>query len=361
MAEQDRLERSYRRLLWAYPRYYRRERGLEILTTLLDAARPGRDRPTRGDTVHLILSGLRFRLVPPGWAAKIATGVAALWFAVVLGSAGAYVAWLPSARSVDVGDPRLAALADGLVGRPPERAFFDSGEPLDFAHGYTSTGLFWDLDREVLPGGKPVPSGQHRSYPTTFVTGGVMKGALPRLQADGWQVGPITRSPYCGCVVFWADRDGLLLRMQEARTVGLSSVVSVEFFPVEPEGVTAAAVAGFVIGLLTAWPVLAALTRHCTRVSNRDRLLLLAFGLPALFACFANTLDNVLSAVPDTEGVLLAADLLYPLANQAVNPVAAMVIAAGFAGCVAVVARSAWRRRHATTSAMAARPAAAGR
>ncbi|MEU8077798.1 hypothetical protein AB0B31_20370 [Catellatospora citrea] len=360
MLEQDQLERSYRRLLWAYPRFYRRERGLEILTTLLDAAKPGQVRATRSDAAHLIVSGLRFRLVPPGWAAKIAAGVATLWFAVVVGSVGAFIAWESSAGPLAVDNPKLAALADGLVGRPPELVSFDSGEPLDFAHGYTSTGLFWNLGGEALPGGKPVPSGQHRAYPKIHVPGGVMKGAYPRLQADGWQVGPVTKSPYCTCVVFWATRDGLLLRMEESRTLDLRSVVNVEFFPVEPEGVTAAAVAGFAVALLAAWPVMTSLAHRCARVSNRDRLLLLLFGLPALLACFANTLDNVLSAVPDTNGVLLAADLLYPLANQTANPVAATLITVGFAGCVAVVGRATWRRHHALPGAMPTWPTAAG-
>lgn len=44
----DHLRRCYQRRLRAYPRWYRRERGAEILTVLLDAAAPGQRRPAGG-------------------------------------------------------------------------------------------------------------------------------------------------------------------------------------------------------------------------------------------------------------------------------------------------------------------------
>jgi hypothetical protein len=55
------LESRYRRLLRAYPAAYRRERGEEILCTLLEAAQDGRAQPLRRDAPALILSGLRVR------------------------------------------------------------------------------------------------------------------------------------------------------------------------------------------------------------------------------------------------------------------------------------------------------------
>ena len=57
--------RRYRRLLWAYPRWYRRERGREILTTLLDAAAPDRRWPSARDAADLLRGGLRRRVGPP--------------------------------------------------------------------------------------------------------------------------------------------------------------------------------------------------------------------------------------------------------------------------------------------------------
>ena len=63
------LRRRYRRLLWAYPNWYRRERGREILTTLLDAADPGQHHPSRRDVFDILaraaLCRLRHRAAPP--------------------------------------------------------------------------------------------------------------------------------------------------------------------------------------------------------------------------------------------------------------------------------------------------------
>jgi hypothetical protein len=49
------LERGYRRLLYAYPAWYRRERGEEILDTLHAAAPRGRTGPSLRDSGALIL------------------------------------------------------------------------------------------------------------------------------------------------------------------------------------------------------------------------------------------------------------------------------------------------------------------
>jgi hypothetical protein len=61
----------------------------------------------------------------------------------------------------------------------------------------------------------------------------------------------------------------------------------------------------------------------------------------------ANTVDNLLSMVPDpnTASVLLAADLMYPLANQAANPLAATVIGLGLAAGVAITTLTPRHRR----------------
>ena len=56
------LERRYRRLLSAYPRDYRRTRGEELVSTLLDGAEPGRSTPTRAEVVDVVGHGLRQRL-----------------------------------------------------------------------------------------------------------------------------------------------------------------------------------------------------------------------------------------------------------------------------------------------------------
>ncbi|MFI5908375.1 hypothetical protein [Dactylosporangium sp. NPDC051541] len=66
------LSRQYTILLWFYPPDYRRA---ELLDTLLDAAPPGRRRPTVREAANLARHGLRARLGSPGsrgvvfWAA----------------------------------------------------------------------------------------------------------------------------------------------------------------------------------------------------------------------------------------------------------------------------------------------------
>jgi len=55
------LERRYRRWMVAYPAEYRREHESEILGTLLQAAGPGRDRPSLREGVALLAGGLRTR------------------------------------------------------------------------------------------------------------------------------------------------------------------------------------------------------------------------------------------------------------------------------------------------------------
>jgi hypothetical protein len=61
----DPLTRRYRRLLLAYPHDYRRSHGDELLGSLLDAAQPGRTRPTGRETANLVRHGLRCRLGRP--------------------------------------------------------------------------------------------------------------------------------------------------------------------------------------------------------------------------------------------------------------------------------------------------------
>jgi hypothetical protein len=55
------LERHCRWLLRAYPSWYRRQRGDEMLATLLEASPPGRSWPSARDMRALLMGGLRVR------------------------------------------------------------------------------------------------------------------------------------------------------------------------------------------------------------------------------------------------------------------------------------------------------------
>jgi hypothetical protein len=52
------LERRYRRLLRAYPRWYREEREAEIAGVLMDGAAPGQHRPSAAEAIDLVRAGL---------------------------------------------------------------------------------------------------------------------------------------------------------------------------------------------------------------------------------------------------------------------------------------------------------------
>jgi hypothetical protein len=94
-------QHRYRRLLRAYPAWYRRERGPEILDTLLAAA-GGRAWPSRRDAAALILGGLRVRA---GQHRRLSTP-ANLRLAVLLGAA----LWLTGRACFDLATASLGWL-----------------------------------------------------------------------------------------------------------------------------------------------------------------------------------------------------------------------------------------------------------
>jgi hypothetical protein len=119
-----RLERRYRRLLFAYPRAYRNHRAAEMVTTLLEMAEAGRGRPSRGQALHLVLCGLRqrFRLPsgrPLAWAG-------ALLAALVLGAFGAACGtWLGWQTAASVpSDREVRALNAAMTGMPAPAAVY---------------------------------------------------------------------------------------------------------------------------------------------------------------------------------------------------------------------------------------------
>lgn len=104
------LERGYRRLLLAYPAWYRRERGDEMLDTLLAAAPYGRTWLSLRDASALIMGGLRVRAgqnqrltTATGLRLAVLFGVA-LWLAGRISSDLSFAAfmwlhWMPAGRA----------------------------------------------------------------------------------------------------------------------------------------------------------------------------------------------------------------------------------------------------------------------
>ena len=91
MNDEQRLAAAYWSLLRAYPAAYRRERGEEIVSVLLEDARPGQRWPTATQALDLIGGGLRRRLglwrfvapagvrVAGGAALALAAGLSLFW------------------------------------------------------------------------------------------------------------------------------------------------------------------------------------------------------------------------------------------------------------------------------------------
>jgi hypothetical protein len=96
------LEIRYGRLLLTYPASYRRERGAEMLGTLMESARPGQRWPSLADAVDLLAGGIRHRAglsAVPGLARGLAlAGPIAL--ACAGGLAGFYLIAEVSAAAV---------------------------------------------------------------------------------------------------------------------------------------------------------------------------------------------------------------------------------------------------------------------
>jgi hypothetical protein len=138
------LARQYRRLLVAYPRAYRDERGDEIIATLLDLAGPRQRRPTIADAIDLLGSGVRRRLgtasvagfeaglrLAAPFALAIAAGVSAYaWWRVEPMAPGAvggllgrfrtlgpmvYAGWLLAAMARSVLRPRPGRVVIGIA------------------------------------------------------------------------------------------------------------------------------------------------------------------------------------------------------------------------------------------------------
>ncbi|WP_436525487.1 hypothetical protein [Actinoplanes sp. HUAS TT8] len=329
------LELAYRRLLLAYPRFYRRERGLEILTTLMDAAEPGQTRPSRSEAMHLLLIGLRYRLVPPGWIGAIAAGLVTLWVALVFSGAGAlavFAAQRPEA-------PRLAALADELAGQPAASTMDASGyRAAEMAYLSRTSGVLSTFGAEGWIGPLPVPDEQQHGYDHLTNAPATVAAAFQRLRGDGWTMGALTTGG-----VFWAERDGAMIRVAAGYD---PAAMSISWFPEEPPGLWAGAIAGFVIGGLLAWAGMTWLAHRLARTSPGTRRRMLLLGLPALIACAVNSFDSVMSVIPlDSGSVLLGTDLMYPLGNQIMNPPASVIIGITLFGVLVVLREAATGNR----------------
>jgi hypothetical protein len=190
----DALERRYRRLLLAYPRRWRRDHGDEVIGTLLDAAGPGQQRPTRRETVDLLGNGLRRRCCPaPGPLPHLATALFAVVVAAVGVAAGTWWGWR-SAPPLPSNDQALAVARNAApdlqpIGGPDR---FDAVFDYDLDGGGGKPDSL-PLPVNILIGGDDYNNGwvdvTYRRAPATIESD--ITAIRDRLAANGWQVGPV--------------------------------------------------------------------------------------------------------------------------------------------------------------------------
>ncbi|WP_155372558.1 hypothetical protein [Catellatospora vulcania] len=195
----EELRRRYELLLLAYPRWYRRERGTELLTTLLDDAAEGQRRPRRADALDLIAGGLLTRLRPPrGSAARLLTAVCALYAAL----AGMALAVLAGPYPGPPAAQDALAAATTAFGRAPQ--------------GAPGLAVDCDLACPDVKGAHEMVVFDHSEDRTDTVVVWAdpavadLAQAQARLAAAGWSADPVV-GEVSGLRSFDAVRDGLSL------------------------------------------------------------------------------------------------------------------------------------------------------
>jgi hypothetical protein len=274
------LYRRYRWLLLAYPRSYRRRHGGEILTTLMDAAGPGRTRPTATEVRDLFVGGLRQRFRLPVGRLSV---LAAVLTAITVGGLGAAVGsaggWATARSAPD--DATVVGLAELAMG---------DKHRLDLQRVDSAFGL-----RDSTVAGTAM-----------FTTSWSAEATRTRLEAAGWRVGPAeTPRPRdddgatpTDVVRLVAERDGLVLEVsvhtflpgQTASSpdgsdpAGSFALVLVD--QAQPAVVVPLMVAGGVLGLLVGWIIAARVGYRLRRAVlwQRVPLAVLANGALLLLA-----------------------------------------------------------------------------
>ena len=268
------LERSYRRLLLAYPRRYRRTRGPELLTTLLDASGPDQRRPHWRDAVNVVGSGLRYRFALPGgrWLATAVVFVA-LATAALGAAAGARLGWqdapdLPADDVLTTWVHRLTPSQQSYAPTPDEIRPLRIGGRLP----WIPVQLLGGADSGDSAGVMIVPSGTSLAN-TLDLTG-------DRLHADGWRMDPArTIGEH---TVVTAHRGGLTVIIAAHSLPNWRSVLYIAYQREEPRPVLPLTIAGALLFGALGWLGAAAVLRRARSRARGVQVLLMAVAIPAL-------------------------------------------------------------------------------
>ncbi|ADD41405.1 hypothetical protein [Stackebrandtia nassauensis] len=268
------VEERFRRLLRAYPAWYRKQRGEEMLTTLMDAS-DGRDRPTAGQRADVVFGGLRKHLSAGSIPAAV-VGVFVAVFVATLGAIGGSIAAWNTA--VDLPD---GAAADQLA----RQAVPEMGTDV---YDYRHRDLFGWINME----GEPIDSlfaiadgdGYHAgrlAYEVEHKKDGYARldEARDRLPGAGWDVGAVKSSDMEKS--FSATRDGLVMEVRTAEFPDYPWYTEVDISRATPNLVPVLTVVGLIVGAVAGWMLTSWLARRVRPWSINRRAAMtgpLAFG-----------------------------------------------------------------------------------
>lgn len=278
-APDPRLEATYRRLIYAYPSSYRRERGLELLTTLLDAAQQGQRRPHWRDTLDLVAGGIRARLkIPPGRLYRVVAVTIAIFVGLSVSAFSARLVWIQTHLVPD--QATALAVADRVAGLTHVDDGFYTGDTWIIHVDWMGKSQLTPPRYEGWPGRPPSPGATLAFYdppgePIAFLT-----DARSRLSAQGWEVGELTATDVG--TGFWAGKEGFLVRLAHERPGRHSVVVRVHDH--EPGIVTVVALAGLVLGAVAGWLAASWSTRRFATQTPAVRTGMLFMGVPGCLA-----------------------------------------------------------------------------
>jgi len=265
-----RLERRYRRLLLAYPGWYRRRHGTEIVTTLLEMAEPGQRRPHRGDTWHLLASGVRqrFRLPARRPLAVVGAVLATLILAAFGAAAGSWLGWRGGADLPD--GAAVSELTTALVGSAPENRFGrDLGGPW-FGAAMSATADNSPQRRSIAEINAVLAARGWRVGIDGKPYGVDSAEPMPSVELGGQAFGPDPGNPLQSVPIpsrlvrTQAVKDGVRLQADVLSTADHSHL-SVVAAATEPAATRPLVVAGCVVGGVVGWMLAAAVAYRSRR------------------------------------------------------------------------------------------------
>lgn len=309
----EQLERRYRRLLRAYPSWYRKARGEEMLTTLLDASE-GRDRPTAGQRIDIMFGGLRKHLAVGTIPAAMFGVLMALLIATFGAVGGAVLGWQTAADLPDdAAADRIAAQAVPDIGTVAwsARSLFQGsdmeGDPITDVINlrdwdeYGAGSLWYELDH---------PDDHYAR----------LDAAKTRLTADGWHVTPL---PIDYGKAFTATRSDLTLEVSTDKYSPSQTTISI--YRTTPTLVPVLTVAGLIIGGLVGWFATSRAFRRASGWQETQRIVaasLLGGGMTVLalptgicLYCIALSLIDPAARVPIWIGFIWSPASLITMAG----------------------------------------------